>query len=210
MDSKKEWKFFSQKLETMWNVYLNFNEQLDSEFSKTWQAFCEDKNEQQYKDYLHEIEFPYRNILNGSMLTSFCSLTEHVIANITKTHVPDYENKLRKKKRNWLIKNIKLLNEQKFNIDQNSEDIEFFCHYIEIRNCIVHAGGNISNSKRTQLKNAIEAIREYATVGNYNMIEIKDNFLLLGTNLISDVVIRSEAIIENILEKTWLHCQAKK
>jgi len=42
---------------------------------------------------------------------------------------------------------------------------------------------------------------KYAQSGNYSMIKIKDDYLVLGGDLISDVVSKSEVIIDGILEK---------
>ncbi|MCH8118307.1 MAG: hypothetical protein IIC00_01105 [Planctomycetes bacterium] len=202
MNSKKKWEYFSKRLETMWDVYRECMEHFDAKFSEKWKVFCESRDEQKYKEYLREIEFPYINTLNSAMLIAFCSLTEHVVADITNENVPGYEEKKKRKRGNWLVRNIKLLNERGFDIDQNGEDVRLFSYYIQIRNCVVHNGGKISNSKHSkQLKEAIDAVEKYAKDPNYNMIKIKDDYLMLGSGLISDVVEKSEDIIERILEK---------
>jgi len=202
MNSKKKWEYFSKRLETMWNVYLECMEHFDAKFSEEWKVFCESRDEQQYREYLREIEFPYRNTLNSSMLIAFCSLTEYVVADITNENVPGYEEKKKRKRGNWLVRNIKLLNERGFDIDQNGEDVRLFSYYIQIRNCVVHNGGKISNSKhQNHLVEAIETVEKYAKKHNYNMIKIKGDYLLLESNLISDVVVKSEEIIERFLEK---------
>lgn len=203
MNSKKKWEYFSKRLETIWNVYLECMESLDAKFSEEWKGFCESGDEQQYKEYLREIEFPYRNVLNSSFLIAFCSLTEHVIADITIENVQVSKNKGKgeKKEGNWLDKNIKRL-KTKFDIDLNDADISLFSHYIRIRNCVAHNGGRISGSNYLpQLHEAIEAIEEYAKKGNYNMITIKDDYLMVGGDFISNVVTKSEDIVERILEK---------
>jgi len=183
----------------MWDVYLECMEHFDTNFSENWKVFCESRNEQKYKEYLREIEFPYRNTLNSSMLIAFCSLTEYVLADITKENVKGYEKKKKRKRGDWLVRNIKLLNDRGFSIDPNSEDVSLFSCYIKIRNCVVHNGGRISNSK--PFKEAISAVMKYAQSGNYSMIKIKDDYLVLGGDLISDVVSKSEVIIDGILEK---------
>ncbi len=199
MNSKKKWEYFNKRLETMWDVYLECMEHFDAKFSEKWKVFCESRDEQKYKEYLREIEFPYRNTLNSSMLIAFCSLTEYVLADITNENVKGYEKKKKRKRGDWLVRNIKLLNERGFSIDPNGEDVRLFSCYIKIRNCVVHNGGRISNSK--QLKEAISAVKKYAQSGNYSMIKIKDDYLVLGGDLISDVVSKSEVIIDGILEK---------
>ena len=202
MNSKKKWEYFSKRLETMWDVYLECMEHFDAIFSEKWKEFCESRDEQKYKEYLREIEFPYRNTLNSSMLIAFCSLTEYVVANITNENVKEYEEKKKRKGGDWLVRNIELLNECRFDIDLNGDDARLFSHYIQIRNCVVHNGGKISNSKHSkQLKEAIDAVEKYAKDHNYNMIKIKDDYLMLESGLISDVVEKSADIIERILEK---------
>ena len=207
MNSKKKWEYFNKRLETMWDVYLECMEHFDAKFSEAWKVFCESRDEQQYdeqqyREYLREIEFPYRNTLNSAMLITFCSLTEHVVADIANENVKEYEEKKKRKKGDWLVRNIELLNECRFDIDLNGDDARLFSHYIQIRNCVVHNGGKISNSKHlVQLADAIEAVEKYAKDHNYNMIKIKDDYLMLGSDLISDVVAKSVDIIEGILEK---------
>ena len=186
----------------MWDVYRECMEHFDAKFSEKWKVFCESRDEQKYKEYLREIEFPYINTLNSAMLIAFCSLTEYVVADITKENVPEYEKKKKSEEGDWLAKNIKLLKDHKFDIDLNDADVKLFSHYIRIRNCVAHNGGRISNSKHLpQLKEAIKAVEKYAQSGNYIMIKIKDDYLLLGGELISDVVSKSEDIIDGILEK---------
>ncbi len=186
----------------MWGVYLECMEHLNAKFLEEWKVCHKNRDEQQYKEYLREIEFPYRNTLNSAMLIAFCSLTEHVVADIANENVPEYEKKKESKKRDWLVKNIELLNEHGIDVDLNDEDIRLFSCYIKIRNCVVHNGGRISNSKHLgQLEEAINAVKKYAQNGNYSMIKIKDDYLVLGGDLISDVVSKSEDIIDGILEK---------
>jgi len=202
MNSNKKWEYFSKRLEIMWNVYLECMEHFDVKFSEEWKLFCESRDEQQYREYLREIEFPYRNTLNCSMLIAFSSLIEHVVVDIAKENVKEYEEKKKHKKGDWLIKHVKLLNEHGFEIDQNGDDVRLFSCYIQIRNCVVHNGGKLSNSKDPkQLEEAINAVGKYAKDHNYNMIKIKDDYLMLGSDLISDVVVKGEDIIERILEK---------
>jgi len=202
MNSKKKWEYFSKRLETMWYAYLECMEHFDAIFSEKWKVFCESRDEQKFKEYLREIEFPYRNTLNSAMLIAFCSLTEYVLADITNENVPVYEEKKKREKGDWLVRNIKRLNEHGFDIDLNGDDVKLFSCYIKIRNCVVHNGGKISNSKYLgQLEEAIKAVEKYAQKGNDNMIEIKGDYLMLGGGLISDVVSKNIDIIDGILEK---------
>jgi hypothetical protein len=201
MNSKKILEDFNKRLETMRNAYLECMDHFDAISSEQWKVFCESRDEQKYNEYLSEIEFKYRNTLNSSMLIVFCSLTEYVLADITNENVPGYEKKMEKAKGDWLVKNIKLLNEHRFNIDPNGEDVRLFSCYIKIRNCLAHSAGKISKSKYPeQLNDAINAVEKYAEAHNLNMRKIKDDYLMLESDLVSDVVVKSVDIIERILE----------
>ena len=67
---------------------------------------------------------------------------------------------------------------------------------------MVYDGGTISNSRNPdELKTAINEIQAYGHQGNFNLVQLKDDgYLLLRKDLISDVVVKSEELIEKILE----------
>lgn len=202
MDVKQKWEYFSKSLEIAWNVYQTCCEKLREEYSKEYQSFIESKNENDYQEYLREVELPFRNTLNSSLLISFCSLLENVVVDITKEHVQDYSKRIKYGTGNWLIKNLKLLNENRMIVDTNTNDVIFLCYYILIRNCIVHNGGKIDESQNPKkLKNAIEKIKKYDEERNYILIDDKDDIIFIESGLISDFVIKSEEMVEMILEK---------
>ena len=64
--------------------------------------------------------------------------------------------------------------------------------------CVVTVG--IGGDYAT-IQEAINAVKEYAQSGNCIMIKIEDDHLVLEGDLITDVVLKSEAIIDRILEK---------
>jgi hypothetical protein len=121
------------------------------------------------------------------------------MTDIAKECVPEYQIKRNSKKGNWLAKNIELLSDHGLAPSLDSDDVALFHAYIEIRNCVVHSGGRSCGSG--QLKEALDGIEKYAQGGNYIMIKIMDGHLVLGDDLISDVVTKSEDIIEGVLEK---------
>lgn len=204
MINENKWKYFQKRLELTWDLYLEFLEKINQESWKIRQAISVSNNKQDQKqnlEYLNEVDVHYKNTLYGSMLITFCSLTEHLIKEITKEIVKEYENKIKKEKGDWLIKNLNLIKKTK-NLGVDENEIRLLSCYIKIRNCVVHDGGIISNSKNPEeLKTAIEEIQEYGKRGNYNLLELtNDGCLLLGDNLVSEVVVKSEELIEKILE----------
>lgn len=204
MINENKWKYFQKRLELTWDLYLEFLEKINQESWKIRQAISVSNNKQDQKqnlEDLNEVDVHYKNTLYGSMLITFCSLTEHLIKEIAKEIVKEYENKIKKEKGDWLIKNLNLIKKTK-NLGVDENEIRLLSCYIKIRNCVVHDGGIISNSKNPEeLKTAIEEIQEYGKRGNYNLLELtNDGCLLLGDNLVSEVVVKSEELIEKILE----------
>lgn len=204
MINENKWKYFQKRLELTWDLYLEFLEKINQESWKIRQAISVSNNKQDQKqnlEDLNEVDVHYKNTLYGSMLITFCSLTEHLIKEIAKEIVKEYENKIKKEKGDWLIKNLNLIKKTK-NLGVDENEIRLLSCYIKIRNCVVHDGGIISNSKNPEeLKTAIEEIQEYGKRDNYNLLELtNDGCLLLGDNLVSEVVVKSEELIEKILE----------
>jgi uncharacterized protein YutE (UPF0331/DUF86 family) len=204
MINENKWKYFQKRLELTWDLYLEFLKKINQESWKIRQAISVSNNKQDQKqnlEDLNEVDVHYKNTLYGSMLIMFCSLTEHLIKEIAKEIVKEYENKIKKEKGDWLIKNLNLIKKTK-NLGVDENEIRLLSCYIKIRNCVVHDGGIISNSKNPEeLKTAIEEIQEYSKRGNYNLLELtNDGCLLLGDNLVSEVVVKSEELIEKILE----------
>ena len=204
MINENKWKYFQKRLEPTWNLYLEFLKKINQESWKIRQAISVSNNKQDQKqnlEYLNEVDVYYKNTLSGSMLITFCSLTEHLIKEIAKEIVKEYENKIKKEKGDWLVKNLELIKEVNKNLDIDENEIRLFSCYIKIRNCVVHDGGIISNSKNPEeLKKAIKEIQEYGKRGNCNLLELtNDGRLLLGGDLVPDVVVKSEELLEKIL-----------
>jgi len=205
MINKNKWEYFQERLESTWNFYLEFLEKIDQESSKIHKAISDSNNKQdrkQYIEYLNEVDIRYRFTLYSSMLITFCSLAEHFVTEITKEIVPKYESEIKKERGDWLTKNLELIKKVKKNLDIDANDIRLFSCYIKIRNCIVHNRGVISNSKnRKKLEIAINEIVQYGKQGNYCLLELtKDGHLLLGCDLVGDVVSKSEDVLGKILE----------
>lgn len=205
MFDKDKWGYFQKKLEPTWEMYLEFLGKVNQESGKIYQAIlvCKDKQDRErYAQYFDEVNLHYRNTLYGSMLIMFCSLMEHFVKEIAKEVVPEYEKKIKKEKKgDWFAKNTKLINEVKI-LDIAEKDVELFSCYIKIRNCIVHNAGVISNSRNSkELKEVVDKIQVYGHQHNCNLLQLKsDDYLLLGNDIISDVVVKIEDISERILE----------
>jgi hypothetical protein len=201
MISREKIEYFKKRLESVWNAYLEFDEKITQIINDADKAICNSVNNQirkQYFKYYKTIDIDYRNILYGSMLFTACSFAEYIVKELAKEIVPDYEDRIRKKKGSWLIKNLSLIKEEG-KMDVEEDDVEFLSYYIKIRNCITHNGGLVSDSN-TELRTAIAKIQEYAKKGNYLLLEVAgDGHLILGDNLVGEVYIKIVGILDRIL-----------
>jgi hypothetical protein len=204
MVSRDKLEYFQKRLESAWRPYLEFEEKIEQMLKDAHFATPKPNDEQvqeQIVEYYNEVNVDYRNTLYGSMLIVFCSLAEHIVKEIAKEMVPDYENKIKNKRGDWLVKNLGLIKDVgKLDIDEN--DVELLSCYIKVRNCLVHDGGVVSNSRNPDgLKNAISKIQEFGKQGNYHLLDVSnDGHLILRDNLVGEVYIKIEDILEVILD----------
>jgi hypothetical protein len=205
MINKDKLEYFRRRLESTWNFYVEFLEKIDQESLKIYEAIVDsnaNRDQEQYLEYFKEVDVHYRVTLYSSMLITFCSLAEYFLKEITKEIVPEYENEIKKEQGDWLVKNLKLIKRIEKNLDIDENNIRLFSCYIKVRNCIVHDGGVVSNSKhREQLETAINEVIQYGKQSNLLLLELtEDGHLLLGSDLVGDVVIKSEDVLGKILK----------
>ncbi|MFA5783448.1 MAG: hypothetical protein WC962_01070 [Phycisphaerae bacterium] len=202
MVSSEKVGYFKKRFKSVWEAYLEFDEKITKLLNDTDRVMLDPVNNQvqeQCCEYCKTINIDYRNVLYGSMLLMVCSLAEYIFKELAKEIVPNYENRIGKRRGNWLIRNLDLIKEGgKVNIDEN--DVEFLSYYIRIRNCITHNGGIVS-SGNAELETAIAKIQEYAKKGNYLLLKVtSDGHLILGDNLVGEVYIKIVDILDGILD----------
>ena len=73
------------------------------------------------------------------------------VKEIGKWLVPVYEEKIRKKKGDWLKKGLCVLcKETRVDLSMVTDDIAVFHNLIELRNCVVHSWGKVSDSPKPE------------------------------------------------------------
>ena len=199
---KKDIKTFSDRWKITWNFFLDMEKELKEKLDKMYddiRPIVQDLDNnilQQFRD-VHRI---YTSLFRGGMLIQFCSLVEYTMGQVCVLLIPQYENEYKKKRGNWLKKNLKLLKNNGIT-DINSEDILFFCDFITIRNCLVHCGGKIEEYKYpAKVKNSIKRLQDYGKERNEDISMEKDGYALLGVDAIPEVVFRGDEIIRKIFE----------
>jgi hypothetical protein len=203
MISRDKLEYFQKRLELIWGPYLEFEEKIEQMLKDADLAIRQsddEKTQGQIIKHYNEVDIDYRNALYSSTFIVFCSLAEHIVKEITKEIVPEYESEIRRERGDWLVKNLNLIkNEIDLNVNEN--DVELLSCYIKVRNCLIHDGGIVSNSKGLEeLKGAISKIQEVGEQGNDNLLELTNNgHLLLRCDLVSDVYCKVEDVLSGIL-----------
>lgn len=200
----KKQRYFKLRLETTWEVYVR----ADREFDEAQQSLIDniyggklDSNSKEVKEARRKLEYQYPEVLRESMLITFCSLIEDVLRDITKLCVRNYEGEASKRRGSWLKKHLNTLKHVKgINVDKG--DVKFFQHFIELRNCVTHGGGNINRSRnKPKVRAAISELQQYGRVHNFDMLgEFEDGHLILGEQFLSEVHIRGENILDVIFK----------
>jgi len=197
-------RYFKLRLETTWGVYLRAEGELD----KAQQVLIDkiyggnlDSNNKEVKEARRKLEVWYPEVLREAILVMYCSLIEDVLRDITKLCVLNYEEEWNKRKGNWFKRSLNILKDVKgIKVDKN--DAKFFQHFYKLRNCVVHAGGNVNKSKyEDDVKKAVSSLQEYGRIPNFDMLgEWKDGYLQLGEQFLSEVHIRGENILDVIFK----------
>ncbi len=114
--------------------------------------------------------------------------------------IPQYKNEYKKKKGNWLEKNLELLKSNGIT-GIASEDVLFFCDFITLRNCLVHFCGKIEEYKNPdKVRDSINRLQNHGQKINADIASEKDGYALLEVDVLPEVVIRGESIIRKIFE----------
>jgi hypothetical protein len=140
------------------------------------------------------LENVVRNTFRYTMLVGVCSFLEVALKAIAQRSVSDYGARLKRKKSgNWLQKHVSVLSDAiALDVVSIQADFDKFNHLICIRNCIVHAWGNLAeDSNAAAVRNATQRI-ETADVSH-------DDHVVLGDQVIPEALNAAETIAEHIL-----------
>ena len=161
-----------------------------------------DVNSKELVDFdRNKLEKWYPEVLREAILVMFCSLMEEVLRDIAKICVPNYDDEIKRENGSWLKKHLGVLNKAK-GVDVSEDDVEFLQYFIDLRNCVVHAGGNVNKSRYGDgIKEAVSSLQEYGrSHGSYMLGEWEDGYLKLDDHFVPVLVKKGEKIINGVFK----------
>lgn len=193
-------KTFSDRWDITWNFFINMKVELEKKLNKmsddirpVGQALDDDILHQ-----FRDVDRIYKSLLRGGMLIQFCSLVEYTMGQVCTILIPQYKMEYKKKKGNWLEKNVELL-ESNGITGIATEDVSLFCDFITLRNCLVHCCGKIEEYKYPdQVRDSIKRFQNLGQKMNVDIASETDGYVLLGVDVLPEVVFRGKEIIGNI------------
>jgi len=124
---------------------------------------------------LHEIEVQYAMMLRYAMLPRFIGLLERMIKGLCKVADPHVYKSI--DQREWLKTHLSFLEIKGIDLSPIHRDIDALGHLIALRDCVVHANGEIALCKSpARVEAAINAIDTAR--------QLNDGFLYLGDQVI--------------------------
>jgi len=190
-------EYLSKKLHSIYEIYADFENNLtNTKINLIKSALSEKDIGQAY----YRLEYIEGNLFRQAMLIMVCSYLEEAMNLIGEETISDYATKInRKTGEDWFKKRKRLFNEVGFSFKGIEEECDRINDLRVIRNCIVHAGGNITKYRYPkQVEAAVERLKERDKDKNMKLVEIcADKFLYLGDNVIATAIIASEEIIRH-------------
>ncbi len=152
------------------------------------------KNDPAVGQIIFHIEYVVANTFRYTMLVGICSFLEEAMKAITKRLLSDCEGKLRSQKEgNWLHKQIRVLcDSAELNVVPIKRHVDTFHNLITLRNCIVHAWGNVAEARDSAAVKAAAQQVEDAAIS-------ADGYLVLGDQVVPQAIIAAEEIAEHVL-----------
>ena len=198
-------RYFKFRSKITQRVYAKVDEGLDKERQILVNKIGNNKldgNSNEVKLDRNKLQDWYPEVLREAILVMFCFLMEEVLRDIAKICVPNYEDEIKHENGSWLKKHLCVLKKVK-GIDVNQDDVTFFQHFIDLRNCVAHAGGNVNKYKYGDgIKNAVSSLQEYGRNHGSSMLgEWEDGYLKLDRHFVPEAVKKGEKIINGVFEK---------
>jgi len=190
-------EYLSKKLHSIYEIYADFENNLTNTKTNLIKSALSEKDIGQA---YYRLEYIEGNLFRQAMLIMVCSYLEEAMNLIGEETISDYATKInRKTGEDWFKKRKRLFNEVGFSFKGIEEECDRINDLRVIRNCIVHAGGNITKYRYPkQVEAAVERLKERDKDKNMKLVEIcADKFLYLGDNVIATAIIASEEIIRH-------------
>ena len=143
----------------MWNMHCEFEKHLEEKAQKVLKEFREKSSitEEAASAYLHYISVQLTSQARYAFLPRFLSFFEGVMKNICKLSNPEEYKKVDRRK--WLKTHEEFLRGQGVNLDALKDDLLTMEKLIVIRDCIVHADGDVESCRKPEIvKGAVKAI----------------------------------------------------
>jgi len=183
----------------LWSTYCEFENHLDKRAQEiVCQYQKESKNNadpsQHLPSTLHYIQVQLATQLRYALLPRFLGVLERMMKAMCKINCP--EDKVTKGKGSWLERHVKLLEKNGVSFVDVQDDIENTKNLIIIRNCIVHANGEIEACKDSEaVTKAIKAL------GENDAGIFSEGFLSLG----DQVIPTAQIAMSNIMVELFKH-----
>jgi hypothetical protein len=174
-------------------THLDFEKHLEEKAEEIYESLqAEDKREILTGSHdLHHIQVQAKTTLRYAFLPRYLGLLERMVKGICKAASPsEYQNI---DQRGWLKSHTKFLRTIGVSFDGLEDRIKLVRNLIHIRDCIVHANGEIEAcTKPQQVRKAIESV-ETAEV-------FPDGFVFLGDHVISKAQTAMSRIMKRLFE----------
>ena len=193
-----------KKLDAVFQAYVRIEEELRKEIVQIpWEKIPDSDAS---KAYIY-LEYMLANISRQSFLTMVCSWLEMAMDVIGEAYFKAddevvYMDEVKKRKGSWFDKRIKVFRDycDAFGEDM-TDQLQFIEHVLQVRNCIVHAGGRVENDDYPdQVDEAIKWIWEKAKESNFKFARIRNGLIYLGDHINAEMVIVSRKIIDHLLD----------
>lgn len=197
-------RYFKFRSKITHRVYTKVDQGFEKELGELVQWIHSDEfdgNSKEVEFDRNKLQDWYPEVLREAILVMFCSLMEEVLKDITKLCVEEYEDKIKLESGSWLKKHLNVLNKTK-GIDVNEDDVNFLQNFIDLRNCVAHAGGNVNKSKYVNdIKKAVSSLQEYGRSHGSSMLgEWEDGYLKLDHHFVPVAVKKGEKIINEVFK----------
>jgi hypothetical protein len=193
-------KYLFQKLDSLSQADISFDSSLQDEIGDLANSTLP---EQEVGRIYHHLERIIGNLFRQGMLLMVCSCLEEAMDLIGETWISDYNTRFNKQiKGSWFKKRRTLFEEAGVSFTAVEEDCARIDDLLEVRNCIVHAGGKTEKYRyKARLEEAVARLKKRDEKENLNSVEITpDGFLYLGGNVVATAILASEEIVEQCLE----------
>jgi hypothetical protein len=196
-------KYLKERLKRIEDCYRDIeNKVMDDE--TTLMHGVDTITEMEFSTAYRHINFSIRNTFRYVMLVAVCSFVEEALVRIAKQLDRDYSAHIQESDRTNRAKaHLDLLSEHAgLELKPIAPQLPVFKNMIILRNCVVHAWGNVAEDRnRVQVREAVAGLTEAAAKGNQDFVRItEDDYLYFGDHIVVEAILKAESIINHVLK----------